>query len=262
MPRIPRGVAEKQIVHAINRGVERRPIFMKPEDYGFFLTQAQESFSGLGISLLSYCLMPNHFHFLLAVVGNGLSRGMQTLQTRYSMYFNRVYDRVGHLFQDRFKSIEVNDPDYLSWLPVYIHMNPVKAKLVSKPSQWEWSGHNELLSPNSRFLDLSSLNAFDVDPRGFKTRYVERLREFEKPLPATASLQTILEWCSMQSGIRWQDVLEGASGGPFTRAKLLLLHHAQERGYIVTDIASFLGCDPSGLHKMLARAARQKGQTL
>lgn len=262
MPRIPRGVYEKQILHVTNRGVERRPIFSKPQDYAFFLTQTRESFADLGISLLSYCLMPNHFHLLVGVVGNALSRAMQTLQTRYSMYFNRVYDRVGHLFQDRFRSIEVNDLDYLSWLPVYIHMNPVKAKLVSKPALWEWSGHNELLSPNVRYLDLPGLEPYGVDPVGFKTRYAERLREFTRPLPPSASLQAILEWCSMQSGIRWQDLLAGATGGPFTRAKLLLLHSAQERGYCVTDVAALLGCAPTGLYRMSAQAAQQKGQTL
>lgn len=262
MPRTPRAASEKQILHIINRGVERRPIFSGPADYNFFLTQTKEVLSKLKISLLSYCLMPNHFHLLVADLGGALSSGMQTLQSTYSMYFNRVYDRVGHLFQDRFKSFEVEDFDYLSWLPVYIHRNPIKAGLVTRPEQWEWSGHGELTASASRFLDLSGLHAFGIKPDDFKRRYSRWAEEFVRPLPPTATLQQMLEWCSMQNGVRWQDVRDGLRGGPHTQAKLLFLYRAQQRGFTVQDVAKTLGCAPSSLRELLSKAAQEKGHSL
>lgn len=261
MPRIPRGETSNSILHVLNRGVERRPIFSKAQDYGFFLTQARELFSGAGISLLSFCLMPNHYHFLVQVAGGMLSRAMQNLQARHSMYFNRVHERVGHLFQDRFKAFEVDDADYLGWLPVYIHRNPVKAGLVSRPEQWEWSGHGEMVSSSSRYLDLSQLKSLGYDADKFRARYLEQLAEFDRPLARAASLEEILQWSARNCGIRWQDIRDGARGGPFTQAKLTLLREAQARGYAHTDVAGILRCTPAAISDLLANATKEKGQT-
>lgn len=261
MPRISREEPAKQIAHAINRGVERRPIFLKSEDYGFFMTQSREVFREFGISLLSYCLMPNHYHFLVAVTGGVLGRAMQVLQTRYAVYFNRVYSRVGHLFQGRFKSFDVADADYLAWLPVYIHMNPVRAGLVAKPGHWEWSGHDELISDGTRYLDLSRLTEFGLDPLGFRGRYKTEFSAFGQTLPMDSSLRQMLEWSSIACGVRWQDVMDGARGGPFTKAKLRLVEEAQIRGFTLTDVANLLGCAPSSLRELLAASAQERGQT-
>jgi REP element-mobilizing transposase RayT len=262
MPRLARLESPKQISHVINRGVEKRIIFLGAEDYSFFLTQAREVFRTFRISLLSYCLMPNHFHLLTAMTDGGLSGAMQTLQTRYSMYFNRVYRRVGHLFQDRFKSFAVEDTDYLAWLPVYINMNPVRAGLAGSPGAWEWSSHGELLSGASRYLDLPRLGEFGIAPTAFQAGYGSWVDRWSRPLPPEASLLQILQWAAFAAGVRWQDVRDGAKGGPFTHAKLLLIEHARDRGYVLQDIAAILGCSPAALRGLLADAAQEKGQTL
>lgn len=262
MPRATRSEAAKQISHVINRGVERRNIFLRAEDYAFFLTQAREVFSAFGVSLLSYCLMPNHFHLMTAVTTAGLSGAMQALQSRYSMYFNRVYQRVGHLFQDRFKSFEVSDTDYLAWLPVYIHMNPVRARLALSPATWEWSSHAELSVASERYLDLTRLHDFGVTIDEFKRRYLQEFEAFSRPLPKDARLPEILRWSAMATGIRWQDLADGARGAPFTRSKLLLTRQAQERGFTIMDVATALGCTPSALRHLLAEAAQERGHTL
>jgi putative transposase len=259
MPRITRGDTAQRLFHAINRGVERRNIFLKAEDYAFFLSQAREVFSSFGISVLSYCLMPNHFHFLLAVAENTLSRAMHALQSRYSMYFNRVYSRVGHLFQDRFKAFEVADEDYLSWLPVYIHRNPMKAGLTTTLAQWEWTGHGEILSgSDARFLNLASLSLHGYSPEWFRRSYREQAVALGQPLSSDAALQEILVWCSKACGVRWKDVREGARGGPFTRAKLLLIAQAEERGFTHTEIASLLGSTPGALRHLWDEARDEK----
>lgn len=252
MPRVPRGETSNRIYHVINRGVEKRPIFQSAEDYGFFLSQTRDVFASSGIALFAYVLMPNHYHLLAGVNAAGLGPSMNSLQTRYSMYFNRINERVGHLFQDRFKAFEADEPAYLEWLPVYIHRNPVKAGLVQKPSDWQWSGHSELLSTSQRYLDLTRLAAYGEDRAAFVRRYLEQSACFERPLAEGATLEDILRWAAKQNGVRWQDLKEGARGGPFTRAKLMLLEAAQARGYTLSAVAALLGSTPAALSGLRA----------
>ncbi|MDX6770476.1 MAG: transposase [Elusimicrobiota bacterium] len=251
MPRIPRGHEPDAILHIINRGVERRVIFAKTEDYAFFMTQVKVCFELKRAELLSYCLMPNHFHLMAAVSSVSIGEVMHLLQTRHSLYFNRVYERVGHLFQNRFKAFRVLEQSYVSQLPVYIHMNPVRAGLVSEPSQWEWSGHGELMSGSRRFLDLSRLEVVaGISPEAFRDAYVECLRAYGARPGEAASIQEIAEWSARKCGIRLQDLLEGGRGGPYTRAKIVLLKAAKERGFTLADVAGYLRCAPSGLQAL------------
>jgi len=86
-------------------------------------------------------LMPNHFHLLLETTDRKLSEAMQVLLTRYARYFNRKYQRVGHLFQGRYKAILCQKDTYLLELVRYIHLNPVRAGLAEDPIEWDWSSY-------------------------------------------------------------------------------------------------------------------------
>ena len=127
--------------HVYNRGVEKRPIFLDADDYAVFLNllkrhlEKQSVKDKCGrqyqnfhkdIELLSYCLMPNHFHFLFYLHNNisALPNLMRLVTNTYVNYFNRKYQRVGHLFQDRFKASMVLRDDYLQHITRYIHLNP------------------------------------------------------------------------------------------------------------------------------------------
>src|SRR3989338_3244560 len=133
--------------HIYNRGVEKRDIFTQKKDWARFhrllyLANSTNSFifrdlenktfdkikSGkILVAIGAYVLMPNHFHILAKEINNnGLSMFMEKLTTGYSMYFNKKYERVGPLFQGRFKAQHVDDDDYLKYLYAYIHLNPVK----------------------------------------------------------------------------------------------------------------------------------------
>ena len=248
MPRNPRGHTPDAVFHIINRGVERRTIFSKREDYHFFLTQMRQSFKQGGVSLLSYCLMPNHFHFLAGTAKTPVGESMQALQTRYALFFNRIYERVGHLFQSRFQSFEVRDQAYLARLPAYINLNPVRASLVPEPSRWEWSSHNELTSGANRFLDLSRLSELaGMRSDEFRSAYVEGIGKYGKPPTAAATMQQLAEWAALLCGIREQDLVEGVRGGPFTRAKKILVKAALGRGFMLTDVAKHLNCTLAAL---------------
>lgn len=130
-----------QYYHVYNRGVEKRIIFLDNEDYVVFLglikkyltgeslqnTSNRHKFRHLGdeVILLSYCLMPNHFHMLMHQTSkDGISKFMRKLATGYAMYFNNKYDRVGGLFQGRYKASLISTDPYLSHISRYIHLNP------------------------------------------------------------------------------------------------------------------------------------------
>jgi len=133
--------------HVYNRGVEKRNIFIKDRDWIRFhnllyLANDTKSFRFpiLGneffntidrgdpiVAVGAYVLMPNHFHILIKeIVQDGISQFMKKLTTGYSMYFNKVNDRVGPLFQNRFKAEHVGNDEYLKYLYAYIHLNPIK----------------------------------------------------------------------------------------------------------------------------------------
>ncbi|MBI4056913.1 MAG: transposase, partial [Elusimicrobia bacterium] len=89
--------------------------------------------------------MPNHYHFYLESPLGNLSRFMQNLESRYTQRFNRKYKRVGPLFQGRYKSILIDKENYSLEISRYIHLNPVKAKIVNKPEDYQWSSYSALI---------------------------------------------------------------------------------------------------------------------
>lgn len=147
---------ENSFYHIYNRGVEKRNIFMDDQDYHVILQYLKDAFlpppdpktllknvsfkgstfKGISrqvknfatdIDLVAYCLMPNHFHFLIKQYRkDSIRRFMQSLATRYSMYFNKKYSRVGTLFQGIYKAVIVSQESYLLHLTRYIHRNPLK----------------------------------------------------------------------------------------------------------------------------------------
>lgn len=125
--------------HIINRGVERRAIFIDKEDHEKFIEIIDESRESYGFTIHSFCLMSNHYHFLLQLQEENLSLIMRQINSRYSIYFNNKYKRVGPLWQGRFKSFYVYDENYLTSVIKYIEYNPIKAKLTQQIGQFPWA---------------------------------------------------------------------------------------------------------------------------
>ena len=126
MPRKPR-LEIPGYYHIVNRGVERRVVFKEASDYEHFEALMCNSLKSHGITLHNYCLMPNHYHLLIETSTGNLSKFMRQLNMNYAIYFNKKYNRVGHLWQGRFKSWYVTDEAYLYTLMRYIEQNPLKA---------------------------------------------------------------------------------------------------------------------------------------
>lgn len=172
--------------HTLNRGVDKRQIFMDKQDYLRFIHNMYEfndeerventlysfkkdpgfkSSTGSGkrkklVDILAFCLMPNHYHLLLSPkVENGIYKFMAKLNIGYAKYFNKKYDRVGALFQGRYKNILITDETHFLHLPFYIHFNPLdlsypewRENNISNPEKvieflktYRWSSHLDYL---------------------------------------------------------------------------------------------------------------------
>ncbi|MEB3881939.1 transposase [Lyngbya sp. CCY1209] len=130
--------------HIYNRGHNRQAIFFNRDNYIHFLRLINKYLIETNSAdIIAYCLMPNHYHLLVYLRADHFSKSMQRLSVSYVKAFNKSYQRVGTLFQRRFQAILVDRDEYLFQLTRYIHLNPVKAKLVDKAEDWEFSSYRE-----------------------------------------------------------------------------------------------------------------------
>ncbi|MEK7109773.1 MAG: transposase [Patescibacteria group bacterium] len=207
---------ENGFYHVYNRGVEKRNIFLDEQDYRVFLSYLKiylspilESINNLDnndeldyqnkniqisrlytlnnffkkINLISYVLMPNHFHLELQQIGKkDIEIFMRSLITKYTMYFNRKYRRVGHLFQGRYKAVLILGEEYLVHLSRYIHFNPIE--LIENNQQLEsyaWSSYPAFIN-NLQINWLKKdfiLSSFTKNQTSYKKFVENNLKEQE-----------------------------------------------------------------------------------
>lgn len=160
MPREPRKFSSTGIYHIILRSINQHIIFEEDADYQkmlFLLSDCKRTFD---IDIYAYCLMDNHIHLLIYSSEDCLASFFQSLGTRFVRWYNTKYSRSGHLFQDRYYSIAVeNKPQYLSTL-VYIHNNPVKSSVCRFPSEYRWSSFNAFYGQKNPLVDIS--HSYDI----------------------------------------------------------------------------------------------------
>lgn len=148
MPRVARLDAPGILHHVRGRGIERRKIFLNDFDYRDFLARLEYACADGAASLYAFCLMPNHFHLSIRTGERPLATTMRKLLTAYATSFNRRNKRDGHLFQNRYKSTVVDDEQYFLGLLRYIHLNPVRARLVDSVDalkEYPWCGYGVLM---------------------------------------------------------------------------------------------------------------------
>jgi len=130
---------EGAFYHIIARGQRRESIFRNDGDRDQFLERLEITISKYNLRLHAYCQMDNHYHLLLETPEGNLSQAMRYFNGSYANYFRAKHRLVGSIFQGRYKSIIVEKDDYLLQLSAYIHLNPVRAKIVEKPEDYKWS---------------------------------------------------------------------------------------------------------------------------
>ena len=158
MARLPRLELEGGLYHVITRGNNRQRIFHDSADYQKFLALLRSQKQRLPFFLYAYCLMSNHVHLLIERQTDPVGRIMHRMLTGYSQYYNRKHRKVGHVLQGRHQSILCQTDQYLSELVRYIHLNPVRAKMVNRPEQYEFSSHRTYLGLEpSEIVDADSV---------------------------------------------------------------------------------------------------------
>lgn len=213
------------LYHLYNRGVEKRKIFMDDEDYlrfihdlfefndenpalnlTYHITYKQSKEVGLPkiergarkmlIELLVFCLMPNHFHLLvIPKVERGITEFMQKLGTGYTNYFNKKYERVGPLFQGRYKMAVIKNESYFIHLPYYIHLNPLdliepkwrkgeiknREKAAKFLENYRWSSYPDYISKKNfpSVTQREFLTEFTGGPENYKKDTLKWLKDLD-----------------------------------------------------------------------------------
>jgi REP element-mobilizing transposase RayT len=186
--------------HVMARGIERRRIFLDDDDRRDFVARLSRILPDERAPCLAWALMPNHFHLLLWTTRGGLSRVMARLGTGYASAFNRRHDRVGHLFQNRFKSRRAVDDADLAGLVAYVNANPLAGGVVASVDElarFPWCGHGALMgcrAPHPFEAVSSALSTFAEDPAEARRGLLDWMSRSEEcaalaPLPRGEPVQ-------------------------------------------------------------------------
>lgn len=166
--------------HITSRGNAREDIYLEDGDREYFLALLATVCQRFHWRCHSFCLMDNHYHLLIETVGASLSKGMKFLNGSYTQKFNRRHNRVGHVFQGRYKAILVEQDSYLLELSRYVVLNPVRAMMVRSAKDWPWSSYRSIagLSKPLDFLTIECvLSCFGSRAKKAQRAYREFVRQ-------------------------------------------------------------------------------------
>ena len=163
MPRKARIKSSTRIYHVIMRGINRQRIFEDEEDYKKYLWELKRFQEICGYQLYAWCLMPNHIHILIREGNEPLEQVFRRIGASFIYWYNMKYERIGHLFQDRYKSEPVEDSAYLLTVVRYIHQNPVKAGICKKPADYRYSSYSEYLNGGALLTRDMLLKQISID---------------------------------------------------------------------------------------------------
>ncbi len=281
MARKPRIEYEGAFYHVITRGNQRQKIFKGEIDYKKYLEILSRYKSQYKFFLYSYALMNNHVHLLVETQEIPLSKILQGINQSYTMYFNKRYKTVGHLFQGRYKAILCDKNTYLLSLIKYIHLNPVRAKAAKVSEEYKWSSHfNYVERVKGSIVDIDQvLRMFSedkaqarklygayiadgisikkediyrtVDQRilgdeGFVEKVTEKTEESIecKKKKHEYSLEKIAKKIEQIFGITLRQLREKSKDREITRGRKLMSFVAKEYGYKGKEIAKYMRKDP------------------
>lgn len=163
MPRAAREISENGIYHIMLRGINRQTIFEDDKDIERLIDTVKRYKSVSKYKLYAYCIMSNHTHFLIGETEEPVSTSVKRISSSYVFWYNKKYERCGHLFQERFKSEVIDNDEYFLTVLRYIHQNPMKAGIAKDVSGYKWSSYNEYMG-NINIVDIDfALDLFSPD---------------------------------------------------------------------------------------------------
>lgn len=177
MARQARSKSATGIYHVMLRGNERKSVFLDENDKNKFVDIMLQKKDGTAISLYAYCVMDNHVHVVIQEVEQSLNRFMKRIGVTYAAYFNKKYNRVGHVFQDRFRSETIEDEAYLLSVIRYIHRNPFTSEL-SPTTSYPWSSYPSYMGHADRFPLLPEMENILSQFSSDRYNAIQRFGEF------------------------------------------------------------------------------------
>jgi len=139
------------------RGNNREAIFYKNSEKKYFLELLKQQVDNENISLSAYCLMDNHVHLLIYANLQKMSEALKWINIKFAGKYNYKYQRVGHVFQGRFKSEIIDTEEYFLQVIRYIHNNPIKAKITAKAQSYEWSSYNSYIGNKNSIIKAAEM---------------------------------------------------------------------------------------------------------
>ena len=211
MPRLPRVDIGDCIYHVINRATARVQIFYTEEDYDLFELVLEEAHCKFGMRILSYCVMPNHWHLVLHPRSDGeVSKFMKWLSGTHTQRWHALHKTAGsgHVYQGRYKSFVVQNDKHLLDLIRYVESNPLRAGLVAKAEDWKWSSLNrrlgkcKFLSPLPTELPINYFKSVNekINSIGFKQIQTSIIKS--RPLGKEEWVEKIVERFNLQGSVR------------------------------------------------------------
>jgi REP element-mobilizing transposase RayT len=158
MPRPPRICIDGALYHIVVWGNNRQEIFLDDRDHKKYLKLLRKYKSRYQFLLYAYILMPDHIYLTLQTSSQGtISQIMHSINTAYTRYFNSRYNRSGHVFQGRYKSLLVEKDLFLLTLTRHIHLSPVRQRLASLPEEYPWSSYRSYLTSNANLVNIQEV---------------------------------------------------------------------------------------------------------
>jgi putative transposase len=159
MPRAARNVNDGFFYHVLNRGNGKQTIFHKDKDFEVFLELMKKAKEMFPVNIFAYCLMPNHYHFLVSPpCAKNLSKWAHWFTSVHAVRYHHHHQTSGHIWQGRFKNFLVQGDDHFISVLRYVEGNPVRASLVNSALEWLWSSHRYRYGPQtSSLIDQLSL---------------------------------------------------------------------------------------------------------
>lgn len=169
MARIARKNLETNFIHVMVQGIGKEYIFPDDESKGYYLTSIQKAQTKIKGKIIAFCVMDNHAHLLIIMEKmEELGKFMQLINSEYAKYYNRIKNRVGYVFRDRFKSEGITDIKYLINCAVYIQKNPIKAGIVEKAEDYKYSSYTNYLCGKGLVNFEEAAKYFEASPKGMQ----------------------------------------------------------------------------------------------
>ncbi|MCD6283996.1 transposase [bacterium] len=164
--------------HIYNKGNAGQNIFNKDEDYIFYLKKVREFKERHKITVICYCLLPDHFHSIIRQDSEiPVSKFILSLHTSYVLYFNQKYERTGHLFQGRFQVSNIEEDKYLLPLSSYIHLNPIVHRVTNDLYKYPWSSYLDYIGKRAGTLCEKSVILKDKTSDWYRKFTEEKIKE-------------------------------------------------------------------------------------